>query len=370
MRKNSSVPLLPLPPVKVVSPSNFEEKMKTEILPTLKKCRREEWTRIKGKFCEAKGIREGGPGSGFVHWIFYEAASFDASLREVSCGVPTGTVMISIGFTQSEMRFSELAWYFLKYGLNVLIVEHRGHGLSSREISDPEVVKVSHWRDYRSDFALVARDAERKGYLSRPLFLFAHSMGGAIGASVEEAFPFLFDRAVLTSPMFLPKMKLPAFVMQAAAEFMCLIGKGNMRVPGSTGFMPPSSKEPASYKVRDEWYFSECLPRSVFHLSDACCRWSREALRMDRQISKKGEIGKISTPTLIFQAQKDRLVNLGAQDDFVRKAKIEEAPIWLSKVQGAKHNIFCSSSDTLSSYLAMVIGFYFSACPEKLRLIE
>lgn len=370
MRTNSSAPIFLLRPVKVLSPLNFEKEMKVKVLPTLEKCRREEWTQIKGKFCKVKGIKEGRPGFGFVHWVFYDAASFDASLKKVICERPVGTVVISIGFTQSEMRFSELAWYFLEYGLSVLIIEHRGHGLSSREISDPEIVKVSCWKDYRKDFALVIKDAEKKGYLSRPLFLFAHSMGGAIGASVEEAFPLLFDRAVLSAPMLLPKMKLPAFIMQMSAELMCLIGKGNMRVPGSAGFAPPNPKEPASYKVRDEWYFSKCLPCAIFHLADPCCKWSREALRMDRKILKKREIGKILTPTLIFQALKDSLVDPRAQDSFVRKAKSARVPAWICKVNGAKHTIFCSPSSIFSRYLAMVIGFYFSACPEQPRLVE
>ncbi|MBO6006794.1 MAG: alpha/beta hydrolase, partial [Aeriscardovia sp.] len=143
--------------------------MKMQVLPSLKKCRSDEWTPIRGKFCRVKGIKEGKPGTGFVHWVSYNAASFDKSMREVSFDLPLGTVVIFVGFTQSEMRFSELAWYFLKYGLNVLIVEHRGHGFSSREISDPEVVKVLHWKDYKRDFAAVVEDARKKGYLSRPL---------------------------------------------------------------------------------------------------------------------------------------------------------------------------------------------------------
>lgn len=370
MSNRSPLPIFPISPLKVIEPSKFKEKMGMQVLPSLKKCRSDEWTAIRGKFCRVKGIQDGNPGTGFAHWVFYSAASFDRSMREVSFDLPLGTVVIFVGFTQSEMRFSELAWYFLKYGLNVLIMEHRGHGLSSREISDPEVVKVSHWRDYKRDFAAVVEDARKKGFLSRPLFLFAHSMGGAIGAAVEEEFPLLFDRAVLSSPMLLPKMQFPTFIMRAAAEFMCLIGKENMRIPGSTGFIPPSSDRPSSYKARDEWYFSKRLQSPLFHLSDPCCRWSREALRMDWDISREGQIRKIMTPTLIFQAEKDCLVDPGAQNEFVRKAKREGRPVRMRKVKGARHEIFCSASPTLSRYLATVIGFYFSACPDKPRLIE
>ena len=130
MSNRSPLPIFPISPLKVIEPSKFKEKMEMQVLPSLKKCRSDEWTAIRGKFCRVKGIQDGNPGTGFAHWVFYSAASFDRSMREVSFDLPLGTVVIFVGFTQSEMRFSELAWYFLKYGLNVLIMEHRGHGLS------------------------------------------------------------------------------------------------------------------------------------------------------------------------------------------------------------------------------------------------
>ncbi|MBR4399979.1 MAG: alpha/beta fold hydrolase [Aeriscardovia sp.] len=370
MRKTSPPPIFPLPPVSVIKAEDFKREMEDEVLPALKKCRRDGWTRIKGEFCAVRGIKAAKPGEGFAHWVFYDASGFENSKRKAAFGAPLGTAVILIGFTQSEVRFSELAWYFLQYGLSVLILEHRGHGLSSREISDPEIVKASHWEDYRKDFAAVMEDAEKKGCLTRPLFLFAHSMGGAIGVSIEEAFPLFFDRAVLSSPMLLPKMKLPAFAMRAAAEFMCLIGKGDMRVPGSLGFAPPPSNRPPSYRLRDEWYFSKRLPSPLLHLSDPCCKWSREALRMDWEISRRESVKKILTPTLLFQAEKDCLVDPRAQDRFIEKAKKAGVPAWMFRVRGTRHEIFCSSPQTLSKYLATVIGFYFSALHAAPRLVE
>ena len=91
---------------------------------------------------------------------------------------------------------------------------------------------------------------------------------------------------------------------------------------------------------------------------------------MDRRVSKEEEISKILTPTLIFQAQEDSLVDPRAQDKFVRKANRVGAPVWICKVEKAKHEIFCSPSKILSKYLAMVMGFYFSACSKKPRLVE
>ena len=358
MRKISSPPILPLGPVKTIPPSDFAQRMEEEVLPALNACKKEAWTKVRGRFCAVEGTKPGGPGEGFVHWSFYDASAFDLDLRKTPLGPPLGTVVISIGFTQSQIRFAELAFYFLEYGLNVLILEHRGHGRSSRQIRDPEIVKVSHWRDYERDFAAVMEDA--KPLLSRPLFLYAHSMGGAIGAGAEEEFPLLFDRAVLSSPMMLPKMDFPAFPMEVAAEFMCLIGKGDRKIPKSTGFAPPSSKEPLSYRARDEWYFSKRLPCPLLHLSDACCRWSREALRMDRAIAGKKSVQKILTPTLLFQAGRDVLVDPGAQDRFVSRARRAGVPIWLCRIPDARHEIFCLPPKELGRYLAKVIGFYLS----------
>lgn len=352
---------MPLDPVKTIPPSAFAQKMQEEVLPALKACKKEGWTQVRGHFCKVPGTKQSEPGKGFVHWSFFDASAFEPSLRRGNLSSPLGTVVISIGFTQSEIRFAELSFYFLEYGLNVLILEHRGHGESSREIGDLEIVKVSNWKDYVRDFAAVMEDAEARSFLSRPLFLYAHSMGGAIGAAAEEAFPLLFDRAVLSSPMMLPKMQFPAFAMEAAAEFMCLIGRGDAKIPESTGFIPPSQGEPFSYRARDEWYFSKRLPCPLLHLSDACCRWSREALRMDRSISKEKSVRKILTPTLIFQAGRDALVDPAAQNKFARRARQAGAPVWLCRIPQARHDTFCLPQKELGRYLAKVMGFYLSA---------
>ena len=49
------------------------------------------------------------------------------------------------------------------------------------------------------------RDIVRNENPGKKMVLYAHSMGGAIGALVLEQYPELFDCAVLTSPML--KMK-------------------------------------------------------------------------------------------------------------------------------------------------------------------
>ena len=51
--------------------------------------------------------------------------------------MPKGVVVISHGFTESAVKYDEVAYYFLKEGYHVYIPEHCGHGRSYRLTADP-----------------------------------------------------------------------------------------------------------------------------------------------------------------------------------------------------------------------------------------
>lgn len=111
-------------------------------------------------------------------------------------------VVISHGFCEFAEKFEEVIYYFLCKGYSVYIPEHRGHGKSDRDVDDLSKVYVKSFDEYVSDFAGFVNDIVKKETeKDKKIILYAHSMGGAIGALVLEKYPHLFDCAILTSPM-------------------------------------------------------------------------------------------------------------------------------------------------------------------------
>lgn len=116
---------------------------------------------------------------------------------------PKGVLIISHGFTESAPKYEELAFYFLQAGYHVYLPEHMGHGSSYRMTEDPSMVYVDHWKRYVQELLQVCHAAKSENP-ELPLSLFAHSMGGGIGASAAATEPELFYRVVLSSPMIRP----------------------------------------------------------------------------------------------------------------------------------------------------------------------
>ncbi len=71
--------------------------------------------------------------------------------------MPKGVVVISRGFTESAVKYDEVAYYFLKEGYHVYIPEHCGHGRSYRLTADPSLVHIDTWRRYIRDFLKACR---------------------------------------------------------------------------------------------------------------------------------------------------------------------------------------------------------------------
>ena len=72
-------------------------------------------------------------------------------------------------------------------------MEHRGHGFSRRFLKDLHKVYVKSYQEYVKDLHVFVDGIVKKRSKSGELYLFAHSMGGAIGAcfwrSTRRSFP-------------------------------------------------------------------------------------------------------------------------------------------------------------------------------------
>ena len=91
-------------------------------------------------------------------------------------------VVILHGYTESAEKFREMAWYFVSDGYSVFAMDHRGHGRSVREVEDKSVTHVDRFADYVRDLGDFMDAVVRPHMGDAPLCLYAHSMGGAIGA--------------------------------------------------------------------------------------------------------------------------------------------------------------------------------------------
>ncbi|MCI1935553.1 MAG: alpha/beta hydrolase [Bifidobacteriaceae bacterium] len=359
--------------VALIDESDYAQVMDSQVLPFLRRFKRDDWYPVERTSATLKGLEPHPKDKQGIHSVYLDQARFREEVeREAATSANPeqriapivtekfhGTVVISHGFTESAIKYVEMAWYLLQSGFNVLIIEHRGHGRSLRETEDPMVVTMSDWRLYVSDFVGAISHARTRFGIGEPLHLFAHSLGGAIGAAVLEQYPDLFDRAVLSSPMLEPKTGMPVWLAYALSAGANKLGEGNVKVP----IMPVFSEELKNNKsggrsqARMSWYHQQRVLDWEYRATAPSFDWVLAALKLDRTVMDPAEIEKIKASVLIFQSGKDHWVHPRAQTKFLTQTQEAGVEVRGIRVPGAGHELFSEPNDVFAPYLHEVLTF-------------
>lgn len=265
-------------------------------------------------------------------------------------------VVICHGYTESAVKFRELAYYFLQQGYSVLLYDQRGHGLSTREIDDPCTAYVRAFDLYVQDLiALTEKAARMTG--AQKLYLYGHSMGGGVSARALQLYPDFFDKCVLNAPMIAIRTEgLPVWVCKAMAGFFCGIGMGKKRFFGHKPYAPGERFEVSCTTCRTRFNYYAHLRQTTpaLQLNAASYRWLMEALLTHDRLMKPKNLAAIRTPLCIFTAELEASVKndaIFAFADALPQAK-------LCPVPGVKHEIYRSPNADLAPYLEQVFAFF------------
>ncbi|MCM1176113.1 MAG: alpha/beta hydrolase [Ruminococcus flavefaciens] len=268
-----------------------------------------------------------------------------------------GVVLISHGFTESAEKYREVIYYFLKNGFHVYCMEHCGHGHSYRLVEDLSLVHIDRYERYVEDLLFVAGTA-RKENAGLPLYLYAHSMGGGIGAAAAAREPGCFAKLVLTSPMIRPETApVPWGLARLIADICCFLGKEKEYVMGQKPYegLELFAESASTSEVRFAYYQERRKAEPLYQINAPSYGWLRSAGRMNRYLRSKGW-KQISVPVLLFQAERDDFVSLQEQERFIRKLSGRGEAL-LVKTTGTKHEIYNADETVLEDYWERVFGF-------------
>jgi len=260
------------------------------------------------------------------------------------------------GYTESAEKFRELAWVLLGEGFSVFVVDHRGHGLSLRQVEDTSITHVDKFDDYVDDLDAFIDQVVLPRAKGLPLVLFGHSMGGAVAALELMRHPDRFARAVLNAPM-IAAVSAP-FPRQGASlmgAVMCLLGKGKERAFVGKPFDPKREKFDTSHMTsRARFDYYQHKRNTTPHLQNCSpsYSWVREGMGVTERLLKTKNTAKIKTPLLLCQAARDSIVCLPEQNQFAWQVAGAQLVSF-----DAKHEIYSSEDSVLKAYYETVIGF-------------
>lgn len=279
-----------------------------------------------------------------------------------SADEPEGTVVIFHGYTEFAEKYREVVYYFLKSGYNTITFDHRSHGYSTRDIPDSNgKVHISDYDIFVTDAKDVVDTIARKMTEDKPLYLFAHSMGGAIGASYLETYPEDFSKAILTSPMMeINTGKYPDFFAWILSNIMVKFNKGTDYILGGRdfdGIFTFTENQADSYNRK---YHSFLLRLNNVHYqtSAGTYQWLKESFSFQKKIIKPENTKKIQTPLILFQAEKDDTVRPGGQNKFIQNISKTSQNAKLLVFPDVHHTIWESKSRYLASYYSIILDFF------------
>ena len=315
--------------LELIREENYEKTMREVVEPQLAKMREDVYIDVK---------------DGKYHAEVYENENAERA------------IVIVHGYTESAEKFREMTWYLLHEGFSVFAVDHRGHAQSLRQVEDTSITHVDKFDDYVDDLDAFIEKIVLPRTKGLPLCILGHSMGGAVTALELMRHPERFKKAVLNAPMIAavsePFPRKGAALMGA---LMCLLGKGKERAFVGKPFDPVREKFDTSHmtsRARFDYYQKKRCTRRELQNCSPSYSWVREGMGVTDRLLKTKNTDKIKTPVLLCQAERDSIVCLPEQNQFV-----EQVQNALLISFDAKDEIYSSEDSVLEGYYNMIVDF-------------
>ena len=315
---------------KILEEASFEEQMRTVVEPALLAVRKE------GKLSA---------GGGELYYELYPQKE------------KAPVIVICHGFSESAEKYRELIYYLYGEGYQIAIWDQRGHGKSFRQGDDPDVVHVEDFEDYVEDLHVFMKQVVIPLACEHPVYLYAHSMGGCVGARYLEKYPGDFAKAVLNAPMLAIWMgACPMVVAKIICDVAKVMGRGKKRLFTQGKFDPdePFSESCADSEARHCYYHEIRRRTPCYQTSAASYAWGRSAIRAGERAVKKKNASRVTIPVLLCQAGKDRQVKLLPQEKFIKRISKGS----LQCYPDTKHEIYRAENAVLGSYMEKIVEFY------------
>lgn len=272
-------------------------------------------------------------------------------------------IVLSPGRTEGYLKYAELAYDLAQQHYDVLIIDHRGQGLSDRETARQQPGDVANFQYYVDDLAkLIQQQLAKHQYQHK--FLLAHSMGGAIVARYLQQQPADFNAVALSAPMFginlgaMPK-PLAEGLSRGMQQLEQRFKRGPYYAIGQGDYRPKSfasnhlSHSPERYQQMLEVY----RRHPQIQLGGPTNRWLAESFKAMQQCL--ADAHKITLPLLLLQAEQDQIVTAEGQRGFFQALNPSTAAAsQFSIITGAKHEIMFERDAIRNPALSEILDFF------------
>lgn len=282
-------------------------------------------------------------------------------------------LIISAGRSEAYLKFKELSYDFFKQGFNIYIIDHRGQGLSQRILSNSNKGYVDNFDDYADDLHhfienIVEPNCQQNIATQKfPLYLLAHSMGGAITVRYLQKYPNKLNAVVLSSPMIafnrggLPNW-LSNLVIKSSNKLNHWFSKEQWYFVGQSDFKPTDFKNNllTHSKKRFQRFMDLYQSEPKIQLGGVTVHWLQQAVITTENIF--ANLANINVPLIVIQSGADSIVDNQAQNEFcaqLHQLQPHSCPDGKPVViTGANHELFIESDNYREMALSTALKWF------------
>lgn len=248
-------------------------------------------------------------------------------------------IILCTGYNESYLKYSEFIMNLCEMGFSVYCYDHRGQGFSGRFPEQEKRGYVDNFTNYVDDLCYFFEHVSGNQENQLPIFIIAHSMGGAICSLAISEKKINPNAVILCAPMFeimltpYHFLEYPIFLL---FSFLCKLNFGKKYVLGQTDcvpFRPFEGNDVTHSKARYAVWRKHISEISDMQLGGPTYKWIKESIeasRKARHISHQNNI-----PILLLQAEEDTVVRNSSQDLYHKNSSCCEKIV----IAHSKHEI-------------------------------
>lgn len=312
----------------VIEESHFDNEIKS-ISEQLSKCRKE------GFFTSFDSTK-----------IYYEY---------FLCENSTASVVIVHGLSEFTKKYYEMAKYLLDQGYNVFLYDQRCHGLSDRLTKEKNTIHVKSYNHYSKDLEWYIDNIVLKAD-EKPIYIYSHSMGGAVAANYLTKENCKAQKAVLSAPLLEPYVgNVPVWFAKSGIKLLSLVVGSHKIFSGSREFNPEhkfENSDDESYS-RFRYNMNLRINNENYQTTPMSLGWVNATLGFSLYIKRQRNVDKIKVPVLLISAENDTSVRTPPHYVFDNMCSVCKMLV----IKDAKHAMLTSFEDIISQHVGAVIDF-------------
>lgn len=272
---------------------------------------------------------------------------------------PEGSILIIHGYKGAAEQFKEVTYYFVMAGYHVYAMDLCGHGRSYRLVEDLSLIHVDSYMRYVKDTMYVAHYCKEE-HPQLPLYVFGHSLGGALAVAAASIEQDIFSKMMLSSPMIrLSTGMIPWKMMEQVIYMTCEDGGDKDYVLGQHPFTGEEffEESEAVSRPRYEYYWQKRKVDELLQMTGYSYGWLREMFRLDEYLHN-GAWKTVIVPMIVFQAAGEYRVSKSEQERFVEKVRQSgNVNVEIAHFTKSKHEIFNAAPETIEKYWKRMFEF-------------